>query len=58
MQPDPRPRARKPYVTPRVVQVQRRDPGDNLAQGCKMDSGPANITRLCLDGGCQFSGSS
>ena len=27
---------KRPYVTPRVLQVQRRASGDNLAAGCKM----------------------
>ena len=26
---------KKPYVSPRVLQVQRRVDGDNLAAGCK-----------------------
>ena len=32
--PDPEPK--RPYVPPRVLQVQRRISGDNLAAGCKI----------------------
>ena len=45
------PKAKKrPWVTPRVLQVQRRTDGDNLAVGCKT---PA--LEFAVDGTCEFS---
>ena len=32
---EPVPPARKPYTPPRLLQVQRREAGDNLTTGCK-----------------------
>ena len=42
---------KRPWVTPRVVQVQRRTDGDNLTVGCKI------ATEAAVDGDCTFSAS-
>ena len=54
--PQPRVQAKKPYVTPRVLQVERRADGDNLAAGCKV-SGESAVGLSCLAGQCFNTGS-
>jgi hypothetical protein len=41
---------RKPYVPPRLVQVQHRAPGDNLATGCKTNSSGGPTENPCDTG--------
>lgn len=40
-------REKKPYVRPRLVQIQRRAPGDNLATGCKTSAGGGPTENPC-----------
>jgi hypothetical protein len=50
---------RMPYVTPRLLQVQRRADGDNLAGGCKVNTefavgGELNNNNCSVNGGTCF----
>jgi hypothetical protein len=56
---------KKPYVAPRVLKVQRRISGDNLASGCKVGTefsqgggiGPNMNSCLINGGACRDVGS-
>ena len=41
------PEQKKPYQAPRVLQVQRRIDGDNLAVGCKVAGSAGPIAEPC-----------
>jgi len=45
------PKPRKPYVSPQVLQVQRRVDGDNMATGCKIST-EASVGLSCLQANC------
>ncbi len=44
---------RKPYVPPRLLRVQNRIPGDNMAGGCQKDPSPGGPNSTPCDTGSE-----